>query len=120
MPMVILLPPSSIGMPAKVPNALSAILNRLPPRALIFNDSAHGGWLLWRHPILEPANDGHAEAFPMAHFETYIKTSRVRTECQRFLGTTNSQSLLEEHSPRATAPDERSNWRIGKNDGYVR
>ena len=59
------LPPAgSVGAPANVPNGLNASLDRLPPHTVIFNDSVLGGWLLWRHPTLEPVIDGRAEAFP--------------------------------------------------------
>jgi hypothetical protein len=118
---VALLLPGSTGTPAKVPNALNAALDRLPPHTVIFNDSVLGGWLLWRHPTLEPVIDGRAEAFPKAHFEGYIKTSQVGAGWQSFLETTGStHALVEEHSPLATALDERLHWRsLGRDDGYV-
>jgi hypothetical protein len=118
---VALLLPGSTGMPAKVPNALNAALDQLPPHTVIFNDSVLGGWLLWRHPTLEPVIDGRAEAFPKAHFEGYIKTSLVGAGWQSFLETTGSTyALVEEHSPLATALDERLHWRsLGRDDGYV-
>jgi len=118
---VTLLLPGSTGTPANVPNALNATLDRLPPHTVIFNDSALGGWLLWRHPTLEPVIDGRAEAFPKAQFEGYIKTSQVSTGWEKFLATTNSTyALVEDHSPVATALDERLHWRsLGQDDGYV-
>jgi len=118
---VTLLLPGSMTTPANVHNALNASLDRLPPHTVIFNDSVLGGWLLWRHPTLEPVIDGRAEAFPKTHFEGYIKTSQVRTGWERFLETTNSTyALVEEHSPLATALDERLHWRsLGSDDGYV-
>jgi hypothetical protein len=118
---VALLLPGSTGTPAKVPNALNATLDRLPPHTVIFNDSVLGGWLLWRHPTLEPVIDGRAEAFPKAHFEGYIKTSQVGAGWQSFLETTGSRyALVEERSPLATALDERLHWRsLGNDDGYV-
>lgn len=113
--------PGSTGTPANVPNALNATLDRLPPHTVIFNDSVLGGWLLWRHPTLEPVIDGRAEAFPKAHFEGYIKTSQVGAGWRSFLETTGSTyALVQEHSPLATALDERLHWRsLGKDDGYV-
>ena len=118
---VALLLPGSTGTPANVPNALNASLDRLPPHTVIFNDSVLGGWLLWRHPTLEPVIDGRAEAFPKAQFEGYIKTSQVGAGWQSFLETTNSTyALVEEDSPLATALDERLHWRsLGRDDGYV-
>jgi len=113
--------PGSLGTPANVPNGLNASLDRLPPHTVIFNDSVLGGWLLWRHPTLEPVIDGRAEAFPKAQFEGYIKTSQVGTGWERFLESTNSTyALVEEHSPLATALDERLHWRsLGRDNGYV-
>jgi hypothetical protein len=118
---VTLLLPGSTTTPANVPNALNASLDRLPPHTVIFNNAVLGGWLLWRHPTLEPVIDGRAEAFPKAQFEGYIKTSQVRTGWESFLKTTNSTyALVEEHSPLATALDERLHWRsLGSDDGYV-
>lgn len=118
---VTLLLPGSMGTPANVPNALNASLDRLPPHTVIFNDSVLGGWLLWRHPMLEPVIDGRAEAFPTAQIEGYINTSRVGAGWERFLETTNStHALVEEGSPLATALDERLHWRsLGRDDGYV-
>jgi hypothetical protein len=121
MAVVALLMPGSTETPANVPNALNATLDRLPPHTVIFNDSVLGGWLLWRHPTLEPVIDGRAEAFPKAQFEGYIKTSQVRAGWERFLETTGSKhALVEEGSPLATALDERLHWRsLGRDDGYV-
>lgn len=118
---VTLLLPSSTGTPANVPNALNATLDRLPAHTVVFNDSALGGWLLWRHPTLEPVIDGRAEAFPKSQFEGYIKTSQVSTGWENFLTTTNSRyALVEDRSPVATALDERLHWRVlGRDDGYV-
>jgi len=118
---VTLLLPGATATPANVPNALNATLDRLSTHTVIFNDSALGGWLLWRHPTLEPVIDGRAEAFPKAQFEGYIKTSQVSTGWEKFLATTNSTyALVEEHSPVATALDERLHWRsLGSNAGYV-
>jgi hypothetical protein len=118
---VALLLPASTGTPANVPNALNATLDRLPPHTVIFNDSVLGGWLLWRHPSLEPVIDGRAEAFPKAQFEGYIKTSQVAAGWQDFLEATRSRhALVEEGSPLATALGERLHWRsLGRDDGYV-
>jgi len=118
---VTLLLPGSTGTPANVPNALNASLERLPPHTVIFNDFGLGGWLLWRHPTLEPVIDGRAEAFPKAQFEGYKRTSQVTAGWETFLETTNStHALVMEHSPLATALDERLHWRaLGRAEGYV-
>lgn len=118
---VALILPGSVGTPANVPNGLNASLDRLPPHTVIFNDSVLGGWLLWRHPSLEPVIDGRAEAFPKTQFEGYIKTSQVSSGWESFLETTQSTyALVEEHSPLATALNERLHWRLlGRDDGYV-
>jgi hypothetical protein len=118
---VALLLPGSVGTPANVPNALNTTLDRLPAHTVIFNDSVLGGWLLWRHPTLEPVIDGRAEAFPKSQFEGYITTSQVSAGWQAFLKTTNSTyALVAQDSPLATALDERLHWRsLGKDDGYV-
>jgi hypothetical protein len=118
---VTLLLPGSVGTPANVPNRLNASLDHLPPHTVIFNDFVLGGWLLWRHPTLEPVIDGRAEAFPKTQFEGYIKTSQVSTGWERFLKTTDSTyALVNEHSPLATALDERLHWHsLGRDDGYV-
>jgi len=118
---VALLLPGSMGTPANVPNALNASLDRLPPHTIVFNDSTLGGWLLWRHPTLEPVIDGRTEAFPKSHFKSYIRTSQVRPGWERFLQTTSSKyALVEEDSPLAAALDERLHWRsLGRDAGYV-
>ena len=118
---VTLLLPGSTGTPANVPNAFNAALDRLPPHTVIFNDSAVGGWLLWRHPTLEPVIDGRTEAFPKAHFEDYIRTAQVRSGWEKFLERTNStHALVAESSPLATALETRLHWRsLGRDDGYV-
>ena len=118
---VTLLLPDSVGTPANVPNALNTALDRLPAHTVIFNDSVLGGWLLWRHPTLEPVIDGRAEAFPKSQFEGYITTSQVSAGWQGFPETTNSTyALVAQGSPLATALDQRLHWRsLGKDDGYV-
>jgi hypothetical protein len=116
-----LLLPGSTGTPANVPNGLNVALDRLPPHTVIFNDYLLGGWLLWRHPTLEPVIDGRSEAFPNAHFDRYLNTSQVSTGWEKFLATTDSEyALVAERSPLATALDERLHWRsLGRDDGYV-
>lgn len=118
---VAILLPGSTGTPANVPNALNASLDRLPPHTVIFNDFLLGGWLLWRHPNLEPVLDGRAEAFPKSQFEGYIKTSQAGAGWQDFLEKTSATfALVKEGSPLATALDERLHWRsLGRDDGYV-
>jgi hypothetical protein len=118
---VALLLPGSTGTPANVPNALNASLDRLPPHTVVFNNSTLGGWLLWRHPRLEPVIDGRAEAFPKSHFKSYIRTSQVRPGWEKFLQTTSSKfALVETDSPLAAALEERLHWRsLGTDVGYV-
>lgn len=116
-----LLLPGSAGTPANVPNALNTPLDRLPPRTVIFNEFTLGGWLLWRHPTLEPVIDGRAEAFPRAQFQGYIRTSQVAAGWEGFLESTSSRhALVKVDSPLATALQERLHWRsLGEADGYV-
>ena len=118
---VTLVLPGSTGTPANVPNRLNVALDRLPPHTIIFNDFVLGGWLLWRHPTLEPVIDGRAVPFTHAQFDGYIETSQVGAGWEKFLATTNSKyALVKEHSPVATALDERLHWRsLGRDDGYV-
>ena len=118
---VTLLLPAATVTPANVPNALNASLDRLPPHTVVFNDFKLGGWLLWRHPTLEPVIDGRAEAFPRAQFEGYIKTSQVNNGWEKFLKTTGSTyALVKEHSPLAIALADRLHWRsLGSDAGYV-
>jgi hypothetical protein len=118
---VTILLPGAVGTPANVPNGLNASLDRLPAHTVIFNDAVLGGWLLWRHPTLEPVIDGRAEAFPKAQFQGYIKTAQVYAGWEGFLKTSGSSyALVEEHSPLATALEERLRWRyLGRDDGYV-
>jgi len=118
---VTLLLPAGTATPANVPNELNASLDRLPPHTVVFNDFELGGWLLWRHPRLEPVIDGRAEAFPRAQFEGYIKTSQVNNGWEKFLETTGStHALVKEHSPLAIALTERLHWRaVGRDDGYL-
>lgn len=116
-----LLLPGTMGTPANVPNALDSSLDLLPPHTVIFNDFTLGGWLLWRHPTLEPVIDGRAEAFPKSQYEGYLNTSQVGTGWEKFLDTTNSRyPLVKERSPPAAALEERLRWRVlGRDDGYV-
>jgi hypothetical protein len=118
---VALLLPGGTGTPGQVPNRLNAALDRLPRHTVIFNDSMLGGWLLWRHPSLEPVMDGRAEAFPKAHFEGYVKTSQAGAGWESFLEVTDSRhALVEKSSPLATALQQRLNWRsLGGDRGYV-
>ena len=118
---VTLVLPGSTGTPANVPNGLNVALDRLPPHTVIFNDYALGGWLLWRHPTLEPVIDGRAVPFPKAQFDGYLKTFQVGAGWETFLATTSSTyALVAEDSPLATALDERLRWRsLGRDDGYV-
>jgi hypothetical protein len=121
MAVVTLLLPGPTGTPANVPNALNAPLDRLAPHTVIFNDFTLGGWLLWRHPSLEPVIDGRAEAFPRAQFQGYLRTLQVSTGWESFLKTTGSQyALVKDHSPLAAALEERLRWRaLGRDDGFV-
>jgi hypothetical protein len=118
---VALLLPGPVGTPANVPNGLNATLDRVPPHSVVFNDFVLGGWLLWRHPALEPVIDGRAEAFPKSQFVGYITTTQASKGWERFLETTQAKyALVKESSPLATALEQRLHWRsLGTDDGYV-
>jgi hypothetical protein len=116
-----LIVPQTAADPAKVPAALDAELDRLPPGSVVFNDYKLGGWLRWRHPALEPVVDGMTEAYSVEHLQEFGRVLGVAADWQTTLDAWEpSAALLPQRSPLATALVEQQDWElVGDDEGYV-
>ena len=112
---------STSSVPGSVPLKLDARLDTLPPKTVILNSYAVGGWLLWRHPSLSPAIDGRTEAFPVSYLADYGRAVAVVNGWQGIVKSTGARwALLQTGSPLATALTERLGWKpVGSDRGYV-
>ena len=113
--------PSTSSVPGSVPLKFDAQLDSLAPGTVILNSYVLGGWLLLRHPGLDPVVDGRTEAYPLSYLADYGRTAQVANGWQGFVSSTGARwAMLEAGSPLATALIERQSWKpVGTDDGYV-
>ena len=104
-----------------VPLGLDTTLTALPRGTVVLNDSGGGGWLDWRYPQVDPVMDGRIDAYEPAYIDRYLSALSVEQGWERFVTSTRATAaLLPEHSPLATALQQRLNWTVTGNDaGFV-
>jgi len=112
---------STSNVPGAVPIGLDSRLDNLPPKTVVLNSYAVGGWLLWRHPSLIPVIDGRTEAYTVPYLSDYGRAIAVVKGWQGIVKTTGARwALLQAGSPLATALTERLGWNSVDSDrGYV-
>ncbi len=64
--------PFTAERPATVPSWLNPALDRLPDGTTVQATDLMGGYLMWRHPELNPVIDGYSDAYTTKHLEEQV------------------------------------------------
>jgi hypothetical protein len=107
--------------PSGWPEGLRPQLRAIPARAVVLNDQAAGGWLLWAEPALTPVIDLRSEVYSAAYIQDYLHTVQVRPGWRKLLDRTRAgYALLRTGSPLSVALREELGWTTaGEDAGYV-
>jgi len=107
--------------PSGWPEGLRPQLAAIPAEAVVLNDVAAGGWLLWAAPHLKPVIDLRSEIYSIEYLRDYRRTVEVRAGWRDFLDRTNPRfALLRTKAPLTLALQERLSWTtMGSDDQYV-
>ena len=107
--------------PSGWPERLRPQLAAIPPKSVVLNDFAAGGWLLWAEPQLTPVIDLRSEIYSTSYIREYIRARDVQRGWQKLLERTKpTYALLRAGAPLTLALREELKWTaVGKDAGYV-
>ena len=96
--------------PGKV-GAVDSALAELPAGTVVLDDFGLSGWLLWKHPTLEPVIDLRVELYSPEHIAAYRRTERVEPGWQDLLTETRpAYAVLRTDSALSGALQDRLGW----------
>lgn len=105
--------PFTADRPATVPSWVNPALDRLPDGTTLQTSDLMGGYLLWRHPELNPVIDGYSDAYTTRHLEEQRDQLLLRPGWDRTLRTNKVEyALLPTHSKLAYALTTFADWRV--------
>lgn len=88
-------------------------LDRLPPGTVVLDDWAIGGYVMWRHPSLDPVMHGYGDTFTIAELERNRDLLDLEPGWDDDLAETGAEvALLESGTPLAYALETRLDWRV--------
>jgi hypothetical protein len=106
-----LLVPFTSDRPASVPSWVNPSLDRLPHGTPVQTTDVMGGWLMWRHPSLDPVIDGYSDAYTTAHLQQQLDLQRLLPGWDKTLHRTGVHyALLPTRSPLAYALGHLEGW----------
>jgi hypothetical protein len=70
--------PFTADRPATTPSWLDPALDRLPKGTAVQSADFMGGYLLWRHPDLDPVIDGYSDAYTTRHLQEQLDLQFLR------------------------------------------
>lgn len=104
--------PFAAAEPATVPTWLNPALDRLPDGTSVQATDIMGGYLMWRHPELNPVIDGYSDAYTTRHLEQQLDLQRVRPGWDRTLRRSEVRyALLPTESSLAYTLTRLGGWR---------
>jgi len=94
-------PSTSAGMSSEMfPTEFDQRLDRFPPQAVVLNELADGGYLMWRHPDLTIVGDGLSDQYSAAWLEGWFGALNADPHWRSFVaGTGVTDALLDESNP---------------------
>lgn len=97
--------------PSPVGSEVDEALAQVPAGAVVFNEYAFGGWLLWNHRQVVPVIDGLTESYSPAHLAAHSRTSYVTPGWRRLLDRADpSFALLFADTPLTIQLTEEMGW----------
>jgi hypothetical protein len=117
---VVALPPTT-ATPDRMPVALDAALDRLPPGTVVMDEYGVGGYLWYRHPDLIPVIDERTELYAVDYVEAYLGARGATPGWTDFLIRTGARTaLVPTESAIADALPKTLGWRsLGTSGDYV-
>jgi hypothetical protein len=115
------LAPAVARAPGRVPSGMDEHLARVPAGTAVFAEYDLGGWLLLRHPQLQPVVDPRTEVFSTTHLETYLDARAAKPGWERAIDSWDvSYALLPADSPLAGALRQQRRWRtVAADAGFI-
>lgn len=102
------------------PNDLDPALDALPRGTTVFDSTALGGWLAWRHPDLNVVIDGLFDAYPVHHIRDVRDASLGRPGWEQFMDRTSSNAALIDEGGALESLLRSAGWaEVGQDAGYV-
>jgi hypothetical protein len=105
--------PFTADRPASVPSWVNPALDRLPDGTTVQTTDVMGGYVLWRHPELNPVIDGYSDAYTTRHLQEQLDLVRLRRGWDTTLRRTHVQyALLPTRSDLAWALKRFQGWKV--------
>ena len=105
--------PVTADEPAATPGWLDPALDRLPKGTAVQTADTMGGYLLWRHPDLDPVIDGYSDAYTTAHLQEQLDLQLLRRGWDTKLRESGVRiALLPTRSRLAYALTEFEDWQV--------
>jgi hypothetical protein len=70
--------PITADRAAAVPSWVNPALSRLPDGTAVQTTDVMGGYLMWRHPELDPVIDGYSDAYTTGHLQQQLDLQNLR------------------------------------------
>ena len=103
--------PFTADRPASVPAWLDPALEDLPNGTTVQTSDVFGGYVLWRHPELNPVIDGYSDAYTTPHLQAQLELQRLLPGWDRTLEDTGVRvALVPTKSPLAYALTSQQGW----------
>lgn len=103
----------------KAPWAASTSLDALPGRAVVFNEYALGGWLLWTARDTAPAIDGRTEIYDVEYVKEALDASLLHGAWQQFFRRHHFDAAwLYESSPLVYGLQQEG-WTVMQRDDFT-
>jgi hypothetical protein len=99
--LAVIVPSTSAGMSAETfPTEFDQRLDQLPQGAVVLNELADGGYLMWRHPALTIVGDGLSDQYSAAWLEGWFGALNAEPQWRSFVADKGvTDALLDEGSP---------------------
>jgi hypothetical protein len=115
-----LLVPHTSSEPGRVPLALDATLDRLPPGTPVFNDYDVGGWIAWRHPDLDQYIDGLSNPYSEQHFADFHRAETTSPGWYPVVLRSGAPVALAETDGPLAAGLRQKGWvAVGSDEGWT-
>ncbi len=105
--------PVTASRPAATPSWLDPALDRLPTGTAVQTADFMSGYLLWRHPDLDPVIDGYSDAYTTQHLQEQLDLQLLRPGWDKTLRESSVRvALLPTRSRLAYALTRFEGWQV--------
>lgn len=105
--------PFTADRPASVPSWVNPALDRLPDGTTVQTTDVMGGYVLWRHPELNPVIDGYSDAYTTRHLQEQLDLVQLKRGWDTTLRRTQVRyALLPTRSDLAWTLKRFQGWKV--------